>query len=104
MNFIFPTAWLLGIKVATDKMIMGFQGMHIDKRRITYKAEGDGFQADALAGEGYCYQFYMRNNPPPKQYSQYSSLHARVMALFNTLKEVFHHVGFDNLYNSTSFC
>ena len=69
MNFIFPTAWLLGIKVAIDKMTMGFQGMHIDKRRITYKEEGDGFQADALADEGYCYQFYMRNDFPPKQYS-----------------------------------
>ena len=104
MNFIFPTAWLLGIRVANDKLTMGFQGMHQDKRRITYKAEGDGFQADALADEGYCYQFFMRNNPPPKKYSQYSPLHARVMALFDSMKELFHHVGFDNLYNSTAFC
>ena len=78
--------------------------MHIDKRQVTYKAEGDGFQADALADEGYCYQFYMRNDPPPKQYSRYLPLHARVMASFDTLKEVFHHVGFDNLYNSAAFC
>ena len=62
MNFIFPTAYLLGIKVAIDKMIMSFQGIHIDKRQITYKAEGDGFQADALDDEGYCYQFYIQNN------------------------------------------
>ena len=55
MNFIFPTAWLLGIKVAINEMTMRFQGMHIDTRQIAYKAEGDGFQADALADEGYCY-------------------------------------------------
>ena len=34
MNFIFPTAWLLGIKIAINEMTMGFQGMHIDKRQI----------------------------------------------------------------------
>mmetsp|Transcript_10595 Transcript_10595/g.12010 ORF Transcript_10595/g.12010 Transcript_10595/m.12010 type:complete len:341 (-) Transcript_10595:756-1778(-) len=105
MNFIFPTAWLLGIACAIDEMTMGFQGRHQDKKRITYKAEGDGFQCDALAQQGYCYQFYMRNDPPPKKYSsRLSPLHARVMALYDTLCEKFHHIGFDNLYNSAAFC
>ena len=39
MNFIFPTAWLLGIAIAIDKMTMGFQGCHQDKKRITYKVQ-----------------------------------------------------------------
>ena len=55
MNYIFPTAWLLGVAIAIDEMTMGFQGRHGDKKRITYKNEGDGFQADALAEDGYCY-------------------------------------------------
>ena len=59
MNFIFPTAWLLGTKVAINKTTIGFQGMYTDKRQITYKVEIDGFQADALADEGYCYQFFI---------------------------------------------
>ena len=105
MNYIFPTAWLLGVAIAIDKMTMGFQGRHAEhKKRITYKNEGDGFQADALAQDGYCYQFSMRNNLPPRKYSAYSPLHARVMALFDTLEEKYHHAGFDNLYNSASFC
>ena len=47
-------------------MAMGFQGMHQDKGQISYKAEGDGIQADALADEGYCCQFFIQNDPPPK--------------------------------------
>ena len=34
----------------------------------------------------------------------FSPLHARCMALFDTLKDKYHHIGFDNLYNSVSFC
>ena len=45
----------------------------------------------------------MQNDPPPIKYSQYLALHARVMVLFGTLKEVFHHVGFNNFYNSAAF-
>ena len=77
--------------------------MYIDKRQITYKAEGDGFQADALVDEGYCYQLFMKNDPPPRKCSQYLPLHERVMALFDSTKEVFHCVGFNNFYNSTAF-
>ena len=36
-NLILPTAWLLGIKVAIDKITMGFQRMHIEKRQTIYK-------------------------------------------------------------------
>ena len=47
---------------------MRFQGKHVDKRRITYKNEGDGFQADALCQDGLRYQIFMRNNPAPLKY------------------------------------
>ena len=57
--------WLLGLAISIDKMTMGFQGQHQDKRRVTYKEEGDGFQADTLADKGYCYQFYMQKYPQP---------------------------------------
>ena len=43
------------------------QSVHQDEKRITYKEEGDGFQYDALADKGYCYQFYMKNDPPLKK-------------------------------------
>ena len=46
----------------------------------------------------------MRNDPPPMKHSStLLPLHARVMSLYDTLKEKFHHIGFDNLYNSAAF-
>jgi hypothetical protein len=58
MNYIGPKAVLLGECASVDEMTIRFQGSHKDKRRITYNAEGDGFQCDALCQEGYCYQHY----------------------------------------------
>ena len=106
MNHIFKEAWWVGEYCAVDEMTIGFQGMHADKRRITYKAEGDGFQADALCDDGYCYQFYFRNHPAPKKYLEkgLSPLHSRVMTLFDTLTDKYHICGMDNLYNSAAFC
>ena len=82
---------------------MGFQGKHKDRKRINYKAKGDSFQCNALVQEGYTYQFFMRNDPAPAQYSKYSPLFGRVFALFDTLKDKHHNAGFDNLYNAAWF-
>ena len=80
--------------------------MHADKRRITYKAEGDGFQCDALCDNGFCYQFYFRNDPTNMDYVKtgLSPLHFRVMSLFDTVQDKYHVCGMDNLYNSATFC
>ena len=98
--------WLLGVCFSIDEMTIGFQGHHSDKLRITYKAEGDGFQSDALCQEGFCYQIFMRNDPAPKKYMKMglSPLHSRVMYLFDSLEEKHHQCAMDNLYNSASFC
>ena len=56
MNYIFPKAWKLGREFSIDKMTLGFQGRHKDKRRITYKRAGYGFQCDALCENGFTYQ------------------------------------------------
>ncbi len=48
LNFLMPQAWILGRVFSVDEQTIGFQGNHVDKKRITYKAEGDGFQNDAL--------------------------------------------------------
>ena len=42
---------------------MIFQGQHKDKQRITYKDEGNGFQADAL-----CAQKGITRSPLPYKY------------------------------------
>jgi hypothetical protein len=106
MNKIFADSWLLAQSISIDEQTIGFQGSHKDKRRITYKAEGDGFQNDALCQDGYTYQFYFRNEPAPAFFRKkgLSPLHSRVMALFDSIKDRYHHCGMDNLYNSVNFC
>lgn len=105
MNYVNKMAWNLGENISVDEQTIGFQGHHKDKLRITYKAEGDGFQCDALCQEGYTYGFYFRNQPAPKKYLDqgHSPLHARVMFLFDSLKDRYHRCGMDNLYISAKF-
>jgi hypothetical protein len=100
-----PRAWLVGRVFACDEQTMGFQGKHVDKRRITYKKEGDGFQADVLAQDGWTHQVYLRNEPAPKEYLRMGlcPLHARVLWLFGCLKSRWHVCGVDNLYTSAKF-
>ena len=85
---------------------MRFKGHHRDKLRITYKSEGDGFQADDICDEGYFYQVYMWNEPARKKYLKQgiSPLHYQTMALFDSLKDDQHQVGKDNIYNFATFC
>ena len=106
INYIGPHCWDLGANFSVDEMTMRFKGCHSDKRRITYKKEGDSFQADALCDEGFTYQVYMRNDPAPRQYIRMglSPLHSRVMSLFDACKDKYHRCAMDNLYNSAAFC
>ena len=70
-------------------MTIRFQGKHVDKRQITYKNEGDGFQADTLCQDGFTYQIFMRNYPAPLKYIKegLSQLQSRLMALFDSLRD-----------------
>ena len=54
--------------LSTYEQTMGFKGQHADKLRITYKKEGDGFQYDCIADNGYTFTFYFRNQPMPKKW------------------------------------
>ena len=95
----------MGRDISCDEQTIGFKGNHSDKQRISYKKEGDGFLADAILQDGYTYTFYMQNMPVPKNYvdNKLSPLHARVLFMFDQLKEPYHHCGLDNLYISAKF-
>ena len=69
-------------------MTIGFQGMYTDKKRILYKAKGDGFKADALCEDGFYFQFYFRNDPENVKYTSTRPLplHFRVMTLFDSVE------------------
>jgi hypothetical protein len=98
-------AWGCGQHLSGDKQTIGFKGNHCDKQRVSYKCEGDGFLTDAICDSGYTYAFYFQNIPAPKNYidRKCSALHARMLFLFDTLKDKYHDVGVDNLYLSLKF-
>ena len=98
-------AWRLGQNISGDEQTIGFQGRHADKLRITYKAEGDGFQYDALADSGFTWTFYFRNQPAPEKWTKkgYSPLHSCILGMFDQLENKFHNCWFDNLYLSARF-
>ena len=81
MNYLFPLIWLLGSCFAIHEMKIGFQGMHAGKKRIKYKAEGDGFQVDSICEIGFFFQFYFRNDPANVEYMKTGLF--RVMTLFD---------------------
>jgi hypothetical protein len=81
VNRVSMEAWDMGRSVSCDEQTIGFQGRHQDKPRISYKKEGDGFQADCICENGYTYSFYFRNVAAPRKYlrKKCSPLHARVL-------------------------
>jgi Transposase IS4 len=89
INEVGPLSVDLGKSISIDEQTVGFQGRHSDKLRISYKAEGDGFQCDVIAQEGFTYACYFRNEPPPHHYTSkgISPLHARCLWLFDKLKD-----------------
>ena len=105
LEIIWRYGWMPKRDLSCDEETIGFQGRHADKLRITYKAEGDGFQCDAICDDGYTYTFFFRNQPAPKKYLDdgFSPLHARVLALYDCLNDDFHQVRFDNLYMAAKF-
>ena len=106
MAYLFPLIWLLGACFSIDETKIGFQGMHVDKKRVTYKSEGGGFQVDALCEDGLCFQFYFRNDPENVEYTKTRllPLHSRVMTLFDSVENNYHVCIMENLYSSVMFC
>eukprot|EP00957_Ditylum_brightwellii_P199728 15225395-Ditylum_brightwellii.AAC.1 len=76
--------WKLGSNISCDEQTHGFQGNHANKQRITYKAEGGGFQCDAIC-------------------KKVSPLHAHVLFFFDQLNDKYYRCGLDNLYMSVKF-
>ena len=99
------SAWRLGRNNSGDEQMIRFQGRHSDKLQITYKAEGDSFQCDALADSGFTWTFYFHNQLAPEKWTKlgYSLLHSRILGMFDQLENKFHNCWYDNLYLSARF-
>lgn len=98
-------AFTPGRNLAGDEQTCGFQGRSQFKLRITYKAEGDGFQCDAICDSGYTYDFHFRQSPAPAKWLKrgFSPLHSRVLGMLEKLPGTWHNVTFDNFYTSVKF-
>eukprot|EP01048_Picozoa_sp_COSAG05_P016972 COSAG05_NODE_2256_length_3329_cov_2.630031_4_plen_225_part_00 len=94
--------WTSGEWVSIDEQTIGFQGRHKAKLRITYKAEGDGFQCDAVCENGYTIAFLWRHEDAPPSGHGLSQLHERTLWLMKQLSNDWTAVFMDNLYTSTS--
>ena len=104
MEFILPRTYMIGVALSIDETTMRFKGHHADKKRITYRAKGDGLQKYSLCHKGYIYQKFMHNYLPPKTYLSKRMLtpHAIVMALFDNVEWKPNQCTVDNIYNSAA--
>ena len=98
-------AWLLGRWRSVDEQTEVFKRRHVNKTRITYKAEGDGFQMDAVYNRAFVFTYCVQNQPAPKEYLDMGllSLHLGLFYLLYTFKDEYHKVNFDSLYSSGFF-
>lgn len=69
------SAWICGMEISVDEQTLKFQGRHVDKLRISYKREGDGFQCDALCNDGYTFAFFFAMSPLPQNTPNKAYLH-----------------------------
>ena len=60
---------------------------------------------DSVCNRGFTFTFYMHNHPELKESLNTGifSLHSRVFALFDTFKDKYHKVNFNNMYSSAKF-
>jgi hypothetical protein len=94
---------IMGKWLSVDEQTISFKGKHVDKLRINYKKEGDGFQCDAICSDGYTFTVYFRNiaAPPALIEKGLCPLHARVVSMFEQLPSKHYVCGMDNLYMSS---
>ena len=97
--------WHLGVSTSVDETKIVFQDRHQDKRRVTYKSEGEGFQADAIYQYSFWYQLLFQNYPSTQKYINMwlSPLHARKMNLFDTVYDEYHQCAMEKSYNYSGF-
>ena len=105
LRYIMPQAWNLSKNFSVDEQTCKMQGKSIHKTRCgKYKRLGDGIQCDAIADDGYTYDFYFRSEPVDKKWLSMglSCTHARLMHMYSKLKDVGHENKMDNLFNSVN--
>lgn len=105
MRFIFKEAWVLAQECSVDEQTCRMQGKSEYKTRCgKFKRIGDGIQADCIADDGFTYDFYFRNEPVPKKWTDKGSspMHGRLLHMFDGFVDSGHRVKMDNLFVSVN--
>jgi len=103
LRYIWKEAWVLGKDFSIDEQSCKMQGKSEYKTRCgKFKRLGDGIQTDAIADDGYTWDFYFRNEPSsPELLAQgFCPMHCRLLHMFSNLRESYHTCTMDNLFNS----
>ena len=103
LRHIWKDAWVLGKGFSNDKQSCKMQGKSEYKTRCgKLKRLGDGIQMDAIANDGYKWDFYLRNEPsdPTLLAQGYCPMHCRLLHMFSNLRESYYTCSMDNLFNS----
>jgi len=87
---VWKATWVLGKKKLIDKQTCKTQGRSEYKTRCgKYKRLGDDIQADCIADDGFTYNFYFRNKPPDRTWTDqgFCPIHSRLLHMFQNLTE-----------------
>mmetsp|Transcript_14413 Transcript_14413/g.30257 ORF Transcript_14413/g.30257 Transcript_14413/m.30257 type:complete len:556 (-) Transcript_14413:739-2406(-) len=106
LRYIWKKAWDLGPIVSADEQTCTMHGKSQYKTRCgKYKRIGDGIQTDAIADDGYTWDFYFRNEPVNSKWIKkgLSPMHARLLHMFENFRDSFHVVNMYNFFNSVNF-
>ena len=93
LRYIWKEAWVLGKDFSIDEQSCKMQGKSEYKTRCgKFKRLGDGIQTDAIADDGYTWDFYFHNEPSsPELLAQgFCPMHFRLLHMFSNLRESYH--------------
>ncbi len=103
LRYIWKEGWCLGKGFLIDEQSCKTQGKSKYKTRCgKFKRLGDGIQMDAIANDGYTWDFYFPNKPIDQEFLAMGlcPMHCRLLTMFCNLVESGHHCMMDNLFNS----
>eukprot|EP00957_Ditylum_brightwellii_P103697 7900173-Ditylum_brightwellii.AAC.1 len=85
LKYTWKKVCLLAEDVSADEQMVAMQGWSDYKVQCNkHKRIGDGLQAECIADDGYTWDFYLRNEPVPKKWTDMGlfAMHAHLLHMF----------------------
>ncbi len=104
--YIWKESWDLGPSLSADEQTFSMKGKSQYKTHCSkFKHIGDRIQTNAIADNGYTWDFYSQNKPIYKKWmgKELSLMHAQLLHMFKNFQDLHHSVNVDNLFNLVNF-